>query len=99
VFNILTVALPKIVAEDMSGGLPLAWIGSIATIVLICGALAQLTVGRLVEYFAPHTLFAAVTALGFVGNLWAAYASGISLLLALAVAIAAIYGQVTVNDM
>jgi hypothetical protein len=48
---------------------------------------------------APHTIFAIVTALGFAGNLWATYASGIPLLIALAVAIAAIYGQVTVNDM
>jgi MFS family permease len=67
--------------------------------VLICGALAQLTVGRLVERIAPHTLFATITGLGFFGNLWAAYAGGWSLLVALAVAISAIYGQVTVNDM
>jgi MFS family permease len=99
VFNILTVALPKIVAEDIANTVPLALIGSVATLVLICGALAQLAVGRLVEYFAPHTLFAWITVLGFAGNLWSAYASGIGLLVALAIAIAAIYGQVTVNDM
>ena len=34
----------------------------------------------------------------FVGELWAAYATGYALLVALAFAIAAIYGQVTVND-
>ena len=37
--------------------------------------------------------------IGFLGNLWAAYADGITLMVALAIAIAAIYGQVTVNDM
>lgn len=99
VFNILTVALPKIVAEDMTDAVPLAMVGSVATAVLICGALAQLSVGRLVEYFAPHTLFAAITGLGLVGNVWAAYAGGIPLMVALAISIAAIYGQVTVNDM
>ena len=61
-------------------------------------AIAQLAVGRLVERFSPHMLFAAITALGFAGNLWAAFADGIPLMIALAVAVAAIYGQVTVND-
>jgi len=98
-FNVLTIALPKIVDERLSGDMPLVMVGSIATAVLVCGALAQLTVGRLVEWVAPHTIFAAVTGIGFIGNLWAAYAGGVSLLVALAVAIAAIYGQVTVNDM
>lgn len=98
-FNVLTIALPKIVDERLSGDMPLVMVGSIATAVLVCGALAQLTVGRLVEWVAPHTIFAAVTGIGFIGNLWAAYAGGVSLLVALAIAIAAIYGQVTVNDM
>ena len=98
-FNVLTIALPKIVDERLSRDLPLVLVGSIATAVLVCGALAQLTVGRLVEWVSPHVIFAIVTGIGFVGNLWAAYASGVALLAALAIAIAAIYGQVTVNDM
>src|SRR6185312_886444 len=77
---------------------PLLLAGSVATAVLVCGGIAQLCVGRLVERFPPHILFAAITILGFVGNLWAAYAEGVALMLALAVSIAAIYGQVTVND-
>jgi MFS family permease len=98
-FNVLTIALPKIVDERLSSALPLVLVGTIATAVLICGALAQLTVGRLVEWVPPHVIFATVTGLGFLGNLWAAYASGTALLIALAIAVAAIYGQVTVNDM
>ncbi|MEP7030412.1 MAG: MFS transporter [Pseudolabrys sp.] len=98
-FNVLTIALPKIVDERLSGSMSLSMVGSIATLVLVCGALAQLTVGRLVEWVAPHIIFAAVTGIGFLGNLWAAYANGTALLVALAVAVAAIYGQVTVNDM
>jgi MFS family permease len=99
VFHLLTIGLPKIVDERLADHVPLVVAGSIATAVLICGAIAQLCVGRLSERFAPHTLFVAVTALGFIGNIWAAYADGITLMLALAVAVAAIYGQVTVNDM
>jgi MFS family permease len=98
-FNVLTIALPKIVDERLSADLPLILVGSIATAVLVCGALAQLTVGRVVERVPPHVIFAAVTGIGFLGNLWAAYSTGLALLVALAIAIAAIYGQVTVNDM
>jgi len=98
VFNVLTIALPKIVDEDLAKHVPLILVGSIATAVLVCGGLAQLCVGRLVERIPPHILFAIITALGFAGNLWAAYADGFALMVALAVAVAAIYGQVTVND-
>jgi MFS family permease len=98
VFNVLTIALPKIVDEGIASSVPLVLVGSIATGVLVCGALAQLTVGRLVEWMPPYVIFAAVTGLGFAGNLWATYATGFPLLVALAIAIAAIYGQVTVND-
>ncbi|MBV9348490.1 MAG: MFS transporter [Pseudolabrys sp.] len=99
VFHVLTIALPKIVDEGIAGAVPLAIVGTIATAVLVCGALAQLTVGRLVEAVPPHVIFAAVTALGFAGNLWATYATGLPLMIALGIAVAAIYGQVTVNDM
>ncbi len=99
VFNVLTIALPKIVDEGVAASVPLVLIGSIATGVLVCGAVAQLAVGRLVEWVPPYFIFAAVTALGFAGNLWATYATGLPLMVALAIAVAAIYGQVTVNDM
>jgi MFS family permease len=98
VFNLLTIALPKIIDERLASHVPLVLVGSIATLVLICGAVAQLCVGRLVERFPAHFLFAVITAICFLGNLWAAYADGVMLMVALAVAIAAIYGQVTVND-
>jgi len=98
VFNVLTIALPKIVDERLAENVPLLLVGSIATAVLVCGGLAQLCVGRLVERFPPHILFAVITVIGFAGNLWAAYADGIALMAALAIAVAAIYGQVTVND-
>ncbi len=98
VFNLLTIALPKIVDERLAAHVPLLLAGSVATLVLICGGVAQLCIGRLVERFSAHSLFAAVTALGFLGNLWAAQADGVALMVALAIAIAAIYAQVTVND-
>ena len=99
VFHIATVALPKLVDERLGGNVPLILVGGIATLIFVCGGLAQLMIGRLVEKFPLHILFAGCGLLQFVGVAWAAYATGISLLLALSLAMAAIYAQVTVNDL
>jgi MFS family permease len=97
VFNTISVALPKIVDERLE--IPLYAVGGVATAVFMCGALAQLAIGRLVEWVAPHILFAVMAFLQFVGVVWAAYAQGASLLAALALTMAAAYAQVTVNDL
>jgi MFS family permease len=99
IFNAITVALPKIVEERLGQDVPLVAVGGLATAVFMCGALAQLAVGRLVERIAPHLLLTAIAAIGLAGIVWAAMASGPILMLALALVMVAIYGQVTVNDM
>jgi MFS family permease len=99
VFNIISIALPKIVDERLGAAVSLTWVGGIASAVFMCGAIAQITVGRLVERFQPHVLFAIIAVLQFLGVLCAAYTSGKPLILVLAVAMAAIYAQVTVNDL
>jgi MFS family permease len=102
VFQIATIALPKIVDERLGAqgaDVPLVLVGGVATAIFMCGALAQLSVGRLVEKFPPHLLLAAVALLQFIGVVWAAGATGLALLPALALTVAAIYGQVTVNDL
>ncbi|HET9717771.1 MAG TPA: MFS transporter [Pseudolabrys sp.] len=98
-FNTISIALPKIVDERLGANVPLLAVGSLATAVFMCGAVAQIAVGRLVERIAPYQLFGVVVALQFFGILWAANASGTTLILALAVTMAAIYGQVTVGDL
>jgi MFS family permease len=98
-FNTISIALPKIVDERLGADVPLLLVGSLATAVFMCGAVAQIVVGRLVEYFRPYQLFAVIVGLQFAGIVWAANATGMTLLLALAVSMAAIYGQVTVGDL
>jgi MFS family permease len=92
------VALPKIVDERITG-ISLVEVGGLTTAVFLCGAVAQLTVGRLVERFPPHILFAVLAIMQFCGVVWSAYAQGTVLLFALAFTMAAIYGQITVNDL
>ena len=99
VFNTISVALPKIVDERVGGGISLVEVGGLTTAVFLCGALAQITVGRLVERFPLHILFAISAVMQFTGIVWTAYATGVSLLFALAFAMASIYGQITLNDL
>ena len=99
VFNTVIVALPKIIDERLGGDIPLVAVGGLATAVFMCGAAAQLAIGRLVEKYPAHLLFAIVAAVQFAGMLWVTYASGSMLLVALALAMAGIYAQVTVNDL
>src|SRR3984957_2433692 len=98
VFNTISVALPKIVDERITG-ISLLEVGGLTTAVFLCGAVAQLTVGRLVGRSPPHILFAILAIMQFSGVVWSAYAEGTTLLFALAFTMAAIYGQITVNDL
>ena len=98
IFNAVTVSLPKII-DERANQMPLFAVGGLATAVFLCGALAQLAVGRLVEKIAPHILLPVIVAIGLVGVVWAAMATGPALMVALALVMVAIYGQVTVNDM
>jgi MFS family permease len=111
-FNTVSVALPKMFDERLGGASALQallgeWlggngrlmvVGGLVTLVFLCGAVAQITVGRLVERFPGYVLFAGVCALQFIGILWASHATGASLIVALAVTMSAIYGQVTLGD-
>jgi MFS family permease len=99
VLQTISVALPKIVDERLGTEVPLFAVGGLATAVFMCGALAQLAVGRLVERFPMHLLFALIALLQFAGLVWAASAQGAPLLAALALTMAASYAQVTVNDL
>jgi MFS family permease len=97
-FNITTIALPKIIDERAGASLPLALIGSLATLVFAFGALTQLLMGRLVDRFTLPTIFVGLSILQPLGLGLAALTRGIPMLAGLVLAMAAIYGQVVVND-
>ncbi len=98
VFNTVLVALPKLVDEQLGNSVNLTLVGGLATAVFLCGAVAQIVVGRLVERMSGPMLFAIVVTIQFFGVVMAAHTSGAMLLISLAIAMAAIYGQVTVGD-
>jgi predicted MFS family arabinose efflux permease len=97
-FNTALIALPKLLDERMGNGASLIVVGWLATGIFLCGGLAQLAVGRLLERTQPHLLFAAIATMQLIGMAWASYATGPALVVALALAIGAIYGQTTVGD-
>jgi MFS family permease len=97
-FNVISVALPKLIDERVGHDINLMAVGSLATAVFLVGAVAQLVMGRLVERMTPTILLTLITATLFIGVFWSVYASGAVLMAALAVAMIGLYGQVTVND-
>ena len=76
VFNTVTISIPKLVDEGVRGDIPLAWVGSIATAVLLFGGIAQLTVGQLVQKVQPHILFAIIGVMQGIGIALASTLSG-----------------------
>ncbi|MGH7489060.1 MAG: MFS transporter, partial [bacterium] len=98
VFNTLTIALPKLIDDRIGNSVSLVAVGGIATGVFLCGAVAQLAVGRIIEKYPAHLVFAFTGLMQFIGVIWVVYATGYALLGALAFAIAFVYAQVTVND-
>lgn len=97
-FNVISVALPKLIDERVGHDINLMMVGSLATAVFLVGAVAQLAMGRLVERVTPTILLTLITATLFIGVFWSVYASGVVLMMALAIAMTGLYGQVTVND-
>src|SRR5262249_38210091 len=71
-FNTALIALPKLLDERMGNGASLMAVGWLATGIFLCGGLAQLAMGRLLERMQPHLLFAAVATVQFIGMVWAA---------------------------
>lgn len=97
-FNMTTIALPKLIDAQLGAQLPLPLVGVLGTLVLVVGALTQLVMGRLIDRLPLSSLFVGLSLLQPLGLGLAAATSGGVMLLGLAAALAAIYGQVVLND-
>jgi MFS family permease len=98
VFNALTITLPKIVDARIGHDISLELVGSLTTAVFLCGAVAQVSMGRLIERVAPHIVMSGIAITQMVAMLLVNNLTGWKLVPALALAVASIYGQVTVGD-
>ncbi len=97
-FNIVTIAMPKVIDERLGLPVPLAITGWLTTGIFICGALMQIVVGRLVDRYELPSIFVGTAALQVAGLFIAALTTGLPMALGLTIVTAAIYGQVVVND-
>jgi MFS family permease len=97
-FNIVTIAMPKVIDERLGLPIPLAVTGWLTTGIFFCGALTQVTVGRLVDRFELPPIFVGLALMQFGGLAVAASATGLPMAAGLILVTAAIYGQVVVND-
>src|SRR5262249_57063568 len=97
-WNGLTISLPKIGDARIGRDVSLDLVGSIATAVFLCGAMAQLSMGRLVERIQPHLVMSGIAVTQLVAMLLVTHLSGWRLIPALALAVAAIYRQGTGGD-
>jgi len=98
-FNALTLALPKLFAEraDSLSTSPMV-IGVIVSGVYLFGALAQYTIGGLIDRHSLKSVFLPVSVL-LAPLLWfGAGLSGLPLLLVAIGIVIGIFGQVTIND-
>ena len=98
-FNAVTVALPKLFAERMvSVTASPTVVGLIVSGVYLFGALAQYTIGGLVDRHSLKSVFLPVSVL-LAPLLWfGAGFSGVPLLLVVIGIVIGIFGQVTIND-
>lgn len=99
VFNAFTLLIPKLLQERLASDeslLPV--IGLAAFLVTICGALTQFTVGRLIDRHTLRRVFLPLAMVLAPALLALSVLDGWAVLPVAAVAAAAIFGQVTVNE-
>ncbi len=99
-FNTATIVLPALVVERLPALLEApALAGLLATVIFLAGAMTQVTVGWLIDRMAIGTLFVGLALLQVLGFAGVISLGGGWSLVAAALILAAVYGQVIVNDM
>jgi MFS family permease len=97
-FNLVTIAMPKVIDERLGIALTLDAIGELTTGIFLCGALTQIFIGRLIDRADLMTVFLCLAGLQPLGLIVTAQTTGLPMVIGLVIVMAAIYGQVIVND-
>jgi MFS family permease len=99
-FNTVTITLPRLVAEEAPGlaAAPVL-IGGLATLIYLAGALTQIIVGKLIDAMPLERIFACLGLMQLAGFIGVATLAGSAALVSAALILAAVYGQVVVNDL
>jgi MFS family permease len=99
VFNAFTVLIPKLLADRLASSPALVpAVGLAAFLVTLCGALAQFSVGRLIDRTTLRRVFLPISAVLAPALLLCAFARGWAALPVAAITAAALFGQITVNE-
>lgn len=99
VFNAATIVLPKLFAERMADVIATpVGISLLVFAVYLCGAFAQLLVGRLVDRYSLKAIFVPLAALQAPCLLLAGMTENLLLVLPAIGVMFAVFGQVVVND-
>jgi len=99
VFNAFTLLIPKLLQERLASDASLLpVIGVAAFLVTLCGAVTQFTVGRLIDRFTLKRIFLPISIVLAPTLLALSVVEGVAMLPVAALAAAAIFGQVTVNE-
>jgi MFS family permease len=97
-FNVVTIAMPKVIDERLGIALSLNAVGWLTTGIFLCGALTQILIGRLIDRADLMTVFVWLAGLQPLGLLVTAETTGLPMVIGLTIVLSAIYGQVIVND-
>jgi MFS family permease len=99
IFQAATVSMPKLFDERVASlASSAAGIGALAAAIFTVGALAQITVGQVIDRVGLKGAFMAVSAFAAPALLGAAYATDWLMLVCAGGIMIAIFGQVTIND-
>jgi len=99
VFNTFTILIPALMQERLTDDPALVWLAGIAaTAATLCGALTQITVGRMIDRITLKRVFLPLGLLLAPALFALAFARGWVLVLVAGLVAVAVFGQVTVNE-
>jgi MFS family permease len=99
VFNTFALLIPKLMQERLAGDPSLVWLaGMAATAATLCGALTQMTVGRMIDRLTLKRVFLPLALVLAPALVTLAFAQGLALVPVAGLVAAAVFGQVTVNE-